>query len=229
MAVLEELSDGGADGGADAGAGEAVETIADAVARMKDIGNASYAREAYAEAMAAYGDAIEACGRAGDGVGVGDDDDGRGRRLAILYGNRAACAMKLRRFEACVEDCDRAIEADSGYVKAWFRRARAREAMDDLEGALGDYEKAAALGEPSAAREARRTQPLAEKRREEMKEEMIGKMKELGNSLLGNFGLSLDNFKAQKDEKTGSYSIQFVQGEGDARARAGAYDEDEDE
>ena len=35
-------------------------------------------------------------------------------------------------------------------------------------------------------------------------------MKDLGNSLLGNFGLSLDNFKAQKDETTGSFSIQFV-------------------
>jgi hypothetical protein len=38
---------------------------------------------------------------------------------------------------------------------------------------------------------------------------MLDKLKGLGNSLLGNFGLSLDNFKAVKDEKTGSYSISF--------------------
>lgn len=30
-----------------------------------------------------------------------------------------------------------------------------------------------------------------------------------GNSVLGNFGMSLDNFKAEKDPNTGSYNISF--------------------
>ena len=38
-----------------------------------------------------------------------------------------------------------------------------------------------------------------------------GKLKDLGNSLLGNFGMSLDNFKAVKDPASGSYSISFQQ------------------
>ena len=38
-----------------------------------------------------------------------------------------------------------------------------------------------------------------------------GKLKDLGNTVLGKFGLSLDNFKAEKDPATGSYSIQFNQ------------------
>lgn len=40
---------------------------------------------------------------------------------------------------------------------------------------------------------------------------MLGKLKDLGNSLLGRFGLSVDNFKADKDPQTGSYSIRFEQ------------------
>ncbi len=38
-----------------------------------------------------------------------------------------------------------------------------------------------------------------------------GKLKDLGNTLLGKVGLSLDNFKAEKDPNTGSYSINFSQ------------------
>ncbi|KAK1936237.1 Tetratricopeptide repeat protein 1 (TPR) [Babesia divergens] len=49
----------------------------------------------------------------------------------------------------------------------------------------------------------------AEKEFEREKDEMIGKLKDLGNTLLGKVGLSLDNFKVNKDETTGSYNIQF--------------------
>ncbi len=38
-----------------------------------------------------------------------------------------------------------------------------------------------------------------------------GKLKEMGNSILGKFGMSLDSFKADKDPKTGSYSLSFKQ------------------
>jgi len=40
---------------------------------------------------------------------------------------------------------------------------------------------------------------------------MLGKFKDLGNTLLGKFGMSLDNFKADKDPNTGGYSIKFQQ------------------
>jgi tetratricopeptide (TPR) repeat protein len=36
-----------------------------------------------------------------------------------------------------------------------------------------------------------------------------GKLKDLGNMFLGNFGMSVDNFKATKDEGTGSYNISY--------------------
>ena len=36
-----------------------------------------------------------------------------------------------------------------------------------------------------------------------------GKLKDLGNMVLGKFGMSVDNFKAVKDPNTGSYSINY--------------------
>ena len=36
---------------------------------------------------------------------------------------------------------------------------------------------------------------------------VAGKLKELGNSVLGMFGMSLDNFEMKQDPSTGSYSI----------------------
>jgi len=44
---------------------------------------------------------------------------------------------------------------------------------------------------------------------EKQKEEVLGKLKDLGNMFLGNFGMSLDNFQAVQDPVTGSYSISM--------------------
>ena len=48
--------------------------------------------------------------------------------------------------------------------------------------------------------------------------DMMGKLKELGNGILKPFGLSTDNFKMVKDEKTGGYSMNFEQGGGKGKS-----------
>jgi hypothetical protein len=43
---------------------------------------------------------------------------------------------------------------------------------------------------------------------QKMKDEALGKLKDLGNTILGNFGMSLDNFKMVQDPSSGSWSIR---------------------
>jgi hypothetical protein len=62
-----------------------------------------------------------------------------------------------------------------------------------------------------AASTVARLEPIVKEKQEKLKEEMLGKLKDLGNSLLGKFGLSLDNFKTEQDPATGGYSIKFQQ------------------
>lgn len=133
-----------------------------------------------------------------------------------------------------VSDCSSSLSAVPDYIKALARRAAAYEHLDRLEEALADHQKVLQLdpvnreskekvrggtglvldpGRPHAHPFLQVSQlgPVVEQRREKLKDEMLGKLKDLGNSLLGRFGLSLDNFKATKDPSTGSYSISFQQ------------------
>ncbi|KAG1326131.1 tetratricopeptide repeat protein 1 [Cocos nucifera] len=109
------------------------------------------------------------------------------------------------KFNDTIKECTKALELNPSYVKALFRRAEAHEKLEHYEEAIADWKKVMEL-DPSndqARRNIRRLEPVAAEKREKMKEEMIGKLKEMGNSVLGRFGMSLDNFKAVKDPNTG--------------------------
>ncbi|XP_078174775.1 uncharacterized protein LOC144568342 [Carex rostrata] len=130
---------------------------------------------------------------------------------SMCHANRAICFSKLGKYEETIKECTKALELNPSYIKALLRRGEAHEKLENYDQAISDMKKVAEL-DPSneqARRALRHLEPLAAEKREQMKEEMIGKLKELGNSVLGRFGMSVDNFNAVKDPNTGSYSIQF--------------------
>ncbi|XP_058122857.1 tetratricopeptide repeat protein 1 [Anopheles ziemanni] len=132
---------------------------------------------------------------------------------AILYANRAAAKAKVDRKLSAIEDCTKAIEYNPKYLKALMRRANLYEETDKLDESLEDFRKVSELdpvnGEARAAET--RLPPKIAERNEHLKEEMMGKLKDLGNMILRPFGLSTGNFEMKQDPQTGSYSINFKQ------------------
>ena len=171
---------------------------------LKEQGNAKFKDGAFSEAVELYSDALEH---------VPQQDEFK-YMAAVCLGNRAACFLQTGQLEDVVEDCSEALELDPRYVKALLRRATAHEKLDDLDSALADLKKVIEI-EPTlrqAVRDHDRLDKLVKAKHDKLKDEMMGKLKELGNGLLGKFGLSLDNFKTVQDPATGSYSISFNQG-----------------
>ncbi|KAK8052394.1 hypothetical protein PG993_003779 [Apiospora rasikravindrae] len=105
-------------------------------------------------------------------------------------------------------------------AKALMRRARARSEQGgwaNLSGAEEDYKTLSTMENLSPAdRKIVMTQlrvlpPKSKAAQEKEMAEMWGKLKDLGNGILKPFGLSTDNFKMDKDEKSGGYSMNFKQ------------------
>jgi hypothetical protein len=60
--------------------------------------------------------------------------------LAVLS-NRAACFLKLERYQDCIDDCTAALEINGSQPKPYYRRATAHELTGDLQSAFKDLSK----------------------------------------------------------------------------------------
>ncbi|KAK7064463.1 Tetratricopeptide repeat protein 1 [Favolaschia claudopus] len=136
---------------------------------------------------------------------------------AVLNANIGACFVKLEDHKQVVEACTEALLDDPNYVKALQRRAGSNEKINSwssLTAAQEDYTTLLKILPPSdpQVREIERSQRLLKPRVEAAQKaetaEMLGKLKGLGNSILGNFGLSTDNFKFEPNGQ-GGYSMNF--------------------
>ncbi|GAA6005028.1 hypothetical protein JCM11491_002313 [Sporobolomyces phaffii] len=170
-------------------------------------------------------EATEASENTADAVVSGDDrsyepeEREMSKLRAILSSNVAACLLKLNRWKDAVKACDDALAEDPDYFKALHRRAMANESIGSwgsLTAALEDFNKLATLPDitPLLSQQVKVAQgriPRAiEVQQQKEKDEVMGKLKNLGNTVLGKFGFSLDNFKMQ-EQPGGGYSMQFQQ------------------
>ncbi|KAJ7275322.1 hypothetical protein B0H12DRAFT_1086753 [Mycena haematopus] len=137
---------------------------------------------------------------------------------AVLNANIGACFVKLDDHKQAVEACTEALLDDPNYVKALQRRAASNEKINSwssLTTTQEDYTTLLKILPPSSPqiKEIERSQRLLKPRLEAAQKaetaEMLGKLKGLGNSILGNFGLSTDNFKFEPNGQ-GGYSMNFT-------------------
>ncbi|CAN0144596.1 unnamed protein product [Ascophyllum nodosum] len=82
----------------------------------------------YRGAIAVYTEGIEAClgrvvGRGGGNGAIAQPVDPKA--VAALYANRAASHVMILGYEQAISDCDRAVDLDPQFYKAFFRKAMA--------------------------------------------------------------------------------------------------------
>ncbi|XP_026325005.1 tetratricopeptide repeat protein 1-like [Hyposmocoma kahamanoa] len=135
------------------------------------------------------------------------------QQRAVLYCNRSAAKMKLEKYNRAIKDCTKAIELDDKYLKAYIRRAQSYEATEKLDESLADYKKILEMDptHKEAQKAVVRLPPLIEEKNEKLKQEMLGKLKDLGNMILKPFGLSTENFQLEQDPESKGYKINFKQ------------------
>ena len=164
----------------------------------KERGNKLFVDGRYEEALDAYAESLLLV------------EDKEVELRATFHNNKAAAHFMLKQWEDVIEETTYAIELKKDFVKALHRRARAYEKLEQLTEARADFKAVFDLS-PSAElqRKIAELDKEIEKKFEKQKEEILSMAKSLGNTILGKFGMSLDDFKAVKDPVTGSYSISL--------------------
>ena len=95
---------------------------------LKEQGNAFFQKGQYMKAIDCYQDALRL-------------EDTSNEAKAILHGNKAACYLKLDQLDETVDEATKCLEYNPNYMKALFRRCKAREDYHDYESAFQDAQR----------------------------------------------------------------------------------------
>ncbi|XP_048589916.1 protein unc-45 homolog A isoform X3 [Nematostella vectensis] len=98
---------------------------------IKEEGNKYFKAGDYEAALSSYAAALK--------LYSGDEKDKeKQKEKAVIYKNRAACQLKLEKYEAAIKDATKALDIVPNDPKALFRRSQAFEATGRLEEAFKD-------------------------------------------------------------------------------------------
>lgn len=100
----------------------------DSYETLKAKGNALFAEKHFQQSIDQYTLAISNA----------EAEAATGRVMAILYSNRSQAQLKLENYGLVIQDTTASIAHDETFSKSWYRRAVAKYAIRDLEGALED-------------------------------------------------------------------------------------------
>lgn len=174
---------------------------------LKTQANEEFRLKNYTQANSLYEQALERC-----------PEDAKSLR-SVLLNNLAATLQHLTEDATSEEDrnrmialCTESLELNPEYVKPLRRRAHLYREIggEKLDNSLADYKRILEL-DPSdreAPREIVELESEIQVRNEKLKDEMVSKLKDLGNLVLKPFGLSTNNFALNPNE-SGGYSVNF--------------------
>lgn len=95
-----------------------------------------------AEKLKKEGNALFGDGKFGEAIGKYTDAISRNPGDHKLYSNRATCFCKLMRWDAAMADCDKAIELEPLFIKAYIRKGKINHCLKQYHKALEAYKQA---------------------------------------------------------------------------------------
>lgn len=183
----------------------------------KNIGNNYYKKKEYLEALNVYLQAIklilqEYIDDIPPNHYFNNKLDSRLKEtLGVVFMNRGLCFKNLNEKDKAIDMFSKSLLFDPTKTKSLYQRLELLYEKGDYIEAQEDYIKLKA-SDSKLLYEFKVNEFTvnykAEEKKKQMTQQMMGQLKDVGNSLLGLFGLSVDNFQVNQQDG-GGYNIQF--------------------